>query len=132
DTAFALTEETLLRMVKVNVIGPALTAQAYLPYLEKGKRKVVVNVSSGLGSIASNHGGQITSYCLGKTAPKAAERPDLITLVINPGWVRMDIGGPNAPLSTKDSVYGLLKVVIPATKDQSGRFFSHNRDIIPW
>ena len=60
--------EVFLRTMQVNVIGPTLLYQAYLPLLEKGKRKTVVNMSSGLASIGLDLGGKCTSYSISKTA----------------------------------------------------------------
>ena len=60
--------EVFLRTMQVNVIGPTLLYQTYLPLLEKGKRKTVVNMSSGLASIGLDLGGKCTSYSISKTA----------------------------------------------------------------
>ncbi|KAI0063897.1 NAD(P)-binding protein [Artomyces pyxidatus] len=138
DSAFTLKEETLLTTFKANVVGPALTAQAYLPYLEKSKRKVVMNLSSGLGSIASNFGPQLSSYSVSKSAlnmlayKQATEKPELISFVIDPGWVQTDMGGPNAVLPPHESVAGLLKVITSATKEQSGKYFKYDGETVPW
>ena len=51
-----------------NVAGPALVAKVYLPYLEKSKRKVIVNMSSGLGSIGLDLGPKNSIYSISKTA----------------------------------------------------------------
>ena len=99
----------------MNVVGPALLYQAYLPLLEKGKKKTVVNLSSGFGSIDMNLGSNYTSYSISKNAlnmlvsisyipalaslsravrlsPQnykiAKERPDFIAIVLDPGWVK--------------------------------------------
>ncbi|KAI0063866.1 NAD-P-binding protein [Artomyces pyxidatus] len=139
DNSFNLSEETILRTFKVNVVGPALTTQAYLPYLEKGKRKIIVNISSALGSLSlCPQKQQIASYSLSKsalnmlTSKQAVARPDLISFVIDPGWVRTDMGGQAALLSPKDSAAGLLEVVTSATKESSGKFFRYDGETNPW
>lgn len=57
-----------MRTMQVNVVGPMLLSQVYLPLLEKGEKKTVVNVSSGLASIGLNAGNKCTSYSISKTA----------------------------------------------------------------
>ncbi|KAI0247978.1 hypothetical protein BJV78DRAFT_1334992 [Lactifluus subvellereus] len=50
DHAFDFDEDALSRTLKSNVASPAPTAQAYLPYLEKGSKKFM-NISSSLSSL---------------------------------------------------------------------------------
>lgn len=42
------------------------------------------------------------------------------------------MGGPNAPLEPADSMRSLLGVMDRATAKESGRFFSHEGEEIPW
>ncbi|KAI0266193.1 C-factor [Gloeopeniophorella convolvens] len=138
DTAFDFNEEAFLRTFKANVVGPGLTAQAYLPYLEKGKKKTIMNLSSGIGSIASDYGPLHSSYCITKTAvnmltsKQASARKDIIAFAIDPGWVATDMGGPNADLKPEVSVAGLLKVITNITPEQSGKFLRYNGEEVPW
>lgn len=60
--------EVLMRTMQVNVVGPMLLSQVYLPLLEKGKKKTIVNVSSGLASVGLNLGNKCTSYSISKIA----------------------------------------------------------------
>jgi NAD(P)-dependent dehydrogenase (short-subunit alcohol dehydrogenase family) len=57
---FYFDDDAFSRTLKSNVVSPALTAQAYLPYLEK-RRKKVTNISSGLSNIASALGRQLAT-----------------------------------------------------------------------
>lgn len=68
DTAFTLDAAAAVRTYQANVIGPALIAQTFLPLLEKGTRKVIVNMSSGLASIAIDCGSKCATYSISKTA----------------------------------------------------------------
>lgn len=82
DSAFNFSYEGLLKTLQANVAGPALMAQVYLPYLEKGSRKVIVNVTSGLASIATDFGAQNATYSVSKTALNmlVSCAPSLITI----------------------------------------------------
>ena len=49
------------------MIGPAVVAQAYLPLLERGAKKTIVNVTSGLASIGLDIGDKCATYSMSKT-----------------------------------------------------------------
>jgi hypothetical protein len=48
------------------------------------------------------------------------------------GWVRTDMGGPNAPLSSQESIESLISTLKELTFDKSGLFFNQNGEEIPW
>ena len=50
------------------MIGPALVAKAFLPALEKGRKKVVINITTGLSSFGLDFGPKNASYAISKTA----------------------------------------------------------------
>ena len=57
---------------------------------------------------------------------------NIIAMVIHPGWVKTDMGGDNAPLSIKDSVRGMIKVIANLKEGDSGKFLRYNGDVLPW
>jgi NAD(P)-dependent dehydrogenase (short-subunit alcohol dehydrogenase family) len=122
----------------VNVIGPLRVTQALLPNLRAGDRKLIMNMSSGLGSIENNGRGSSAGYRESKSAlnmmtrSMAAEFDGFICIAMSPGWVRTDMGGPNATLSAEQSVNGMLSVLAAATPADSGRYFDHTGDELPW
>ncbi|KAI0630617.1 NAD-P-binding protein [Trametes polyzona] len=143
DTAFSIDPETFLNVMRVNVAGPALLAQVVLPFIEKGRAKKIVNISSMAGSIAIVDTlpppfNIAASYPASKTAlnmlmyKQKVERPDLVFLAICPGWVKTEMGGENATVEAKDSVAGILKVVTSATVADSGKFLNYTGQPMPW
>jgi NAD(P)-dependent dehydrogenase (short-subunit alcohol dehydrogenase family) len=73
-----MSSDVLTRTFQVNVVGPALIAQAYLPYLEKpGVRGVILNMTSGLASIGLDIGDKCPSYSISKIALNMLVRSDL-------------------------------------------------------
>lgn len=57
----------------------------------------------------------------------------MIGIVLNlSGWVRTDMGGPNAPLSPPESVENMISTMRQLTIDHSGRFLNHDGEEIPW
>ena len=48
----------------------------------------------------------------------------------HPGWVRTDMGGPNATLSTKESAESLIKSFENLTFENTGKFFNYDGSLI--
>lgn len=73
--AFEITAEDFQKDMTTNVLGPTLITQAFLPLLERpstsedNKLPVVVNISSGTGSIGLKHLGPVAAlYAVTKAA----------------------------------------------------------------
>ncbi len=130
----------MLRVLEVNTVGPLRVTQALLPNLRAGDRKLVMNMSSGLGSIANNGRGSSAAYRASKSAlnmltvTMARDLADegFICVAMSPGWVRTDMGGEQAQLSPAESVGGMLGVLAPLTADDSGKYLSHDGQDLPW
>ena len=132
--------QALLDFFRVNSVGPLLVTQALLSQLERGARRLVVSVTSRMGSIADNTSGGAYGYRASKAALNMynasmsvdlAER-GIATVVVHPGWVQTDMGGNSAPLTTAESVAGLLRVLDRLGSSDSGRFLDHSGNEIPW
>jgi len=123
----------------VNTLGPMLVTQALMPNLRKGELKRIVNITSQLGSIEMNSGG-FYGYRESKSALNmftktlAAELgPDgFICLAIHPGWVRTDMGGSSASLSSEESVSAMRAVIGSVTSDDNGTYRGYNGDSVAW
>ena len=66
------------------------------------------------------------------TKSMAAEFEGFICIAMSPGWVRTDMGGPNANLSPEESVSGMLAVLAAATTEDSGRYLDYKGDELGW
>ncbi len=125
---------------QVNCLGAMRVTQALLPALRQGKRKLVVNITSSLGSLQLNEHGGYYGYRESKAALNMFTRslahelaPEgFICVVINPGWVRTDMGGPQAPLQPHESVGGMMKVIDKLAPADSGAFLDHRGERPPW
>ena len=53
-------------------------------------------------------------------------------LIMHPGWVETDMGGPNAPLSTKESVNGIMQRIHEQDLALSGRYVEFDGTPIEW
>ena len=123
----------------VNVGGPFLTTRYLLPLLKEGREKKVVNITSTMGSIQLSTGDMVP-YRVSKAALNMltknmaiAYRPSGITVVgLHPGWVRTDMGGPEAPLSVEESVSKLLGIIESLSPSRSGEVISFEGEVIPY
>jgi NAD(P)-dependent dehydrogenase (short-subunit alcohol dehydrogenase family) len=124
----------------INAMGPLRVTLALLPHLRRGSTKKLVHVTSGMGSIADNSSGGYYAYRMSKAALDMMSkslavdlrREQIISVVINPGWVQTDMGGPNAPTTVEDSVRGILRETDAATLADSGEFLNWKGGRLPW
>ncbi len=132
--------DDLDRYYQVNCLGPMRVTQALLPALRKGDRKIVVQITSRLGSIELNTRGGYYGYRESKAALNMFNRslarelaPEGFTcVVLSPGWVRTGMGGPQAPLSPRESIQGMMAVIDKLEAGDTGRFYSFQGDELPW
>ena len=128
------------RTLSVNTIGPVRVTRALLPNLRAGNLRTIAGLSSNLGSIAENERGNFYGYRESKAALNmftktlAAELgPEgFICVVLTPGWVQTDMGGPSAPLQPSDSIAGMKAVLDKLTPADNGTFWSYDGSQMPW
>jgi NAD(P)-dependent dehydrogenase (short-subunit alcohol dehydrogenase family) len=126
-------------VLRVNVLGAAAVAEAFVDNVAASERKRIAFMSSRLGSIAETSGHTLP-YASSKAALNMVVKAfsvllaprGIVVLALHPGWVRTDMGGAGAPLEPGESVRGLRKVIEGATSADSGRFLSHDGAAIPW
>lgn len=132
--------DELLRVFTINSLAPVMVAKALLGNLRLGKRRVIVNVSSQLGSIAANTGGSSYGYRASKAAlnmlttclANELKAEGFTCVALHPGWVRTDMGGPEAPLTAAQSVGQILSVLDRLTPADNGRFLTYDGKPLPW
>jgi NAD(P)-dependent dehydrogenase (short-subunit alcohol dehydrogenase family) len=99
----------------------------------------VINISSSLGSIGRNGSG-IATYSSSKTAldmftnrlANPLKLDGIIAIVMDPGWVKTDMGGSSAELTPTESVSGMINVIDQLDLKDSGRYYRYNREELPW
>lgn len=127
---------TFRRTLETNALGALRMAQAFTPLMPRGGR--IVNVSSGGGQL-SEPATWAPAYCISKTALNAvtvqlaeALRPRGIAVnAVCPGWVRTDMGGPEAPRSLSQGAASILWAITEAGPEVTGGFWRDGKPI-PW
>jgi NAD(P)-dependent dehydrogenase (short-subunit alcohol dehydrogenase family) len=127
-----------LDVLQVNCIGPLHLAERLAGNVVRSKRRLIASLTSGMGSIAQNDGGGYLIYRTSKAALNmamrslAAELRKVTVIVVSPGWVRTDMGGPSAPLSPRESVAAMRRLFDGLKPADSGKFFDRAGGEIPW
>jgi NAD(P)-dependent dehydrogenase (short-subunit alcohol dehydrogenase family) len=125
---------------RINCIGPMHLTDTLLPRIAASKRKLVIGITSLMGSIADNSSGGYYAYRSSKAGLNAVFKSLSIDLkphgigavVLHPGWVKTDMGGANAPLEIPESISGMRAVIAKLTFKDSGRFLDYRGKDLPW
>jgi NAD(P)-dependent dehydrogenase (short-subunit alcohol dehydrogenase family) len=133
-----VTRDQLVQTFQTNTFGPVVVTQVFLPFLRKARAARVINVSSGYGQL-DGLAPDVPSYCLSKLAlsgvtimlAKALEDDRIAVNSMCPGWVRTDMGGPNASRSVEEGADTAVWLASEAPHQLTGRFF-RDRQEIPW
>ena len=128
------------QVLNVNTMGPLRVTEAFVEHVARSERRLVVTITSGMGSLADNTSGGSIAYRSSKAAVNMVMRCAAIDLaprgiscvLVNPGWVRTEMGGAAAPLSAEESVLALRRLIETLGPAQSGRFFHYNGREYPW
>jgi NAD(P)-dependent dehydrogenase (short-subunit alcohol dehydrogenase family) len=137
DTESALASLELERFhdtFETNSLGPIRVTRGVLPLLKRSAGARVVNISSGAGHITGKQDHRMYAYGASKAALNfltralAAElKPLGITVItMSPGWVKTDMGGPEAKIEPAESAAGIARTVDGVTLEEAGQWFSYD------
>jgi len=130
------TRELLTQTFQTNTFGAIRVTQAFLPFLIRADHPRIINLSSGYGEIDGLSSG-VPSYCLSKLTlngatimfDQALRSRGIAVNSVCPGWVRTDMGGPNASLSVEEGADTTVWLASEAPHSFSGKFFRQRREI---
>jgi NAD(P)-dependent dehydrogenase (short-subunit alcohol dehydrogenase family) len=135
-----LSYDDWLYTMQVNTLGPMRVAEAFSSHVAHSERRLIIAITSHMGSIAeiSNPGSYY--YRSSKAALNACMKGLSIemrtqgigVLILHPGWVQTRMGGPGAQISATQSVTGMRAIADKFKPKDSGRFFRYNGTEIPW
>jgi NAD(P)-dependent dehydrogenase (short-subunit alcohol dehydrogenase family) len=128
------------RVLDVNTLGPARVTEALVDNVARSERRLVVTITSGMGSIGDNTSGGSYAYRSSKAAVNMVMKSLAIDLaprgitcvVVNPGWVRTDMGGPRGRLSPAESIAALRSVIASLGPADSGKFLNYDGKAYAW
>ncbi|XP_062403754.1 C-signal [Sardina pilchardus] len=149
-----VTAEKMLENFHTNSVAPLMITKAFLPLLKRAAAKgtgmgihraAVINITSLLGSVELYWGDRANSfkwypYRTSKSALNMVTRcmavdleaEGILCMALHPGWVRTDMGGQEAALSTEESISSVLSVIGELTAKDHGSFLHYTGEPLPW
>jgi NAD(P)-dependent dehydrogenase (short-subunit alcohol dehydrogenase family) len=137
-----LTGADALGVFDVNVAGVVRTTTAFLPLLRKSSDPVIVNVSSGMGSLAYTHDPAraessviVPLYTASKaaltmlTTQYAKALPDIRVNAADPGYTATDLNGHSGPQTVTEGTDAIVGLATEGPGSGSGRFVDRAGEI---
>jgi len=126
--------------VAVNLLAPMKMMELFKENVAMSDKKIIASMSSKMGSMDDNTSGGAYAYRATKAALNAVmvsaahdlRHLDITCLILHPGWVRTDMGGPNGEISVEESAQKLRKILDKCEITDTGKFYDIDGSIIPW
>ncbi|MCX4519971.1 SDR family oxidoreductase [Streptomyces anulatus] len=146
--AAELTADDIKKLYDTNVFGAVRVTRAFLPLLRAGESPTVVNVSSGLGSLAiaaepERFGSLLPMYypSLGYNSSKAALNmitvqyakafPEITFNAVDPGWTATDLNDHRGVQTVEEGAAVIVRMATLGGDGPTGGFFG-NTGPVPW
>lgn len=125
---------------QINTMAPLKMVEAFIQQIARSQLKLIVTITSQMGSIDDNSSGGSYLYRSSKAAANMVvkslavdlKEKGITSVAFNPGWVKTDMGGPNAMISVEQSVADMRKVIDGLTPADTGKFIGNDGLVIPW
>jgi NAD(P)-dependent dehydrogenase (short-subunit alcohol dehydrogenase family) len=138
ETIADVSTEEFVRVMVTNALSPMRVVEAFQDLVPP--TGAIAIMSSGQGSVGNNEAGGHEVYRASKAALNTLMRSfaarhsgdGRTLLLLAPGWVRTDLGGPGARLSVEESIPNLVKVV-EAQEGKAGlQYLDYLGKTVPW
>ncbi|TAM02824.1 MAG: SDR family oxidoreductase, partial [Paraburkholderia sp.] len=135
-----ISAEDFDRVMTTNVRGPMQLIPVLLPLVDAANGVLAV-LSSRMGSIGQTTGTTGWLYRVSKAALNdvikitSLQTRRATCIALHPGWVRTDMGGPQAAIDAARSVTGMREVIAEAAAARdvfNGRFFQYDGTELDW
>lgn len=141
-SADSFTPAALAEAFAINSIAPLIMAKGLQANLEAGSRRLIVMMSTGNASLEGNRTGTMLGYRMSKSALNQAVRNlsaewrdrGFTIVALNPGWVKTDMGGPNAEISVDEAAAQILDFIedVSRARPVNGAFVNTDGSPLPW
>ena len=125
---------------RVHMFGTMAMCESFVQQVAASKRKLIVNISSGNGSLTLENGIGDYPYNTSKaglnliTKGLAADlkQRGITVVCFTPGFVATDMSGPDADLTPHESVSAMCAIIDTLGPEQTGTFLRYNGETVPW
>jgi NAD(P)-dependent dehydrogenase (short-subunit alcohol dehydrogenase family) len=139
ETVADVSTETFSRVMITNALSPMRFVERFQDLVPA--TGTIGVMSSGQGSIANNT--RVTGWEIYRASKAAlnqlmrsfaARHPDdpRTLLLMAPGWVKTDMGGPDAALTVEQSTRGVAEVIEAQAGTGSLQYLDHRGATVPW
>lgn len=139
-----VTAEDVRTVFETNVFGVVRVTHAFLPLLERSDSPVIVNVSSGMGSIAvTTDPERFESTLIGLAYPSSKTAVNMLTTqyakalphirinAVDPGYTATDLNGHNGTQSVEEGTDAIVAMAQVDPSGPTGTFVDRN-GVVPW
>jgi NAD(P)-dependent dehydrogenase (short-subunit alcohol dehydrogenase family) len=137
QTIGQISTEEFNHLMVTNALSPMRALEQLAKYVRPEGSLAVM--TSALGSISENTTGGYEAYRASKAALNMLLRSyaaraggDRSILALMPGWVKTDMGGPDAPVEVKDSTAGLVDTIGKHAGQPGLVFVDYQGNTIAW
>jgi NAD(P)-dependent dehydrogenase (short-subunit alcohol dehydrogenase family) len=130
----------LFETLDVNTFGPLRMVQQFLPLLEKGEHKLILNISSEAGSITDCWRESEFAYSMSKAALNMQSKilqnylkpRGFKILAVHPGWMRTDMGGADADIDAAEAAEGIFNLAVKKWNLDDEIYMDYRAQPIHW
>ena len=138
ETICDVSTEEFTRVMVTNALGPMRVIEAFESLVPP--TGTIGVMSSGLGSVGNNIAGGWEVYRASKAALNTLMRSFAARhsadprafVIIAPGWIRTDMGGPNATFSIEENIPKIVDVISGQSGKRGLRYVDYRGADVPW
>jgi len=139
-----VTPQDVEQVFATNVLGIVRVTQAFVPVLERSANPVIVNVSSGMGSLAiTTDPARLESELVGLAYPSSKAAVNMLTSqyakalpgmrvnAVDPGYTATDLNGHSGPQTVEEGTEAIVRMAELDASGATGAFVDRS-GVAPW
>ena len=125
-------------ILEVNLLSPFKIATAFHDHVARSDKKILIMMSSDLGSVEQNNFGGFYSYRSSKSSLNiiakgmSVDWKDLTVIALAPGWCKTYLGGDEAEIEPAESVEQQQEMFEGIAAKDSGKFLDRFGKEVAW